>query len=140
MLLISACDKAEIAQTDTEAEIEAQSEIPGEICTYENNPVNDYFKEAFGMEISGFEQYPEDMKCFVAYVVECEHFAGEEGYDEERRKFLNEALNKTCPEAKTRQIVLKNKYKQNADMMKVLAICDDGSSAICAYFKNSPGE
>lgn len=134
MLLVSACDTTKTAQTDAETEITAQSELsPETICTYENNPVDEYFKGDFGMEISGFEQYPEDMKCFVAYVVECEHFAGEEGYDQERAQFLRDAIYKTCPEAKTRQIFLKKKYGKNADMMKVLAICDDGSSAICSW-------
>jgi hypothetical protein len=131
MLFISACDTPETVQTNAKSETEIAAQP--EICTDANNPVNIYFQEYFGVEISGFEQYPEEMKCFVAYAVECEHFAGEEGYDEERRQFLHDAVLKYCPEAKARQSALKKKYGQNADMMQVLAVCDDGASAICAW-------
>ncbi len=39
---------------------------------------------------------PAPVKQFIARRDECEHFIGEEGYDPERIRFLNEAISRTC--------------------------------------------
>ncbi|GHT96837.1 hypothetical protein AGMMS49545_22970 [Betaproteobacteria bacterium] len=112
---------SEIAEAERLADaFQAQPEI----CFAENNPVDAQFQFYFGMEISGFEQYPQDMKCFMAYAAACEHLAGEEGYDEERRQYLHDALNQYCPAAETRQIALKKKYEHNEEMQRVLSVYD----------------
>lgn len=108
---------------DAVRRVEAWQAQP-EICFVENNPVDVYFQEDFGIEIFGFDAYPQDMRCFMAYAVECEHFAGEEPYDEERSQYLLRAVNKYCPAAQTQHIALKKKYAHNADMLKVLSAYD----------------
>jgi hypothetical protein len=136
VLLVPACDKAEVVQTRTEtpldakAEIAVQSDVPAEVCTKANYVLGAEFLGNFA--ITGYEKSPGDVKCFVEYAAECEHFAGEEGYDEERRQFLHDALHKYCPEAQAQLVILKKKYGQNADILRVLAVCDEGSDAICA--------
>ncbi|MGL4317274.1 MAG: hypothetical protein ACRCTL_11760 [Pseudomonas sp.] len=41
---------------------------------------------------------PEDVGAFIERREACEHFLGEEAYDEERRVFLEEQINRHCAE------------------------------------------
>lgn len=41
---------------------------------------------------------PADVGAFIERREACEHFLGEEGYDEERRAFLEEQINRHCAE------------------------------------------
>lgn len=41
-------------------------------------------------------EWPRDVRLFVQRYDECEHFLGEEPYDEERRQFLDEAIKQSC--------------------------------------------
>ena len=50
----------------------------------------------------------------------CDHFRGEDPYDEERRKFLEENLKKYCTGTDKELTSLKAKYKNNKAVMKVL--------------------
>ena len=50
----------------------------------------------------------------------CDHFRGEDPYDEERRKFLEENLKKYCAGTDKELAYLKAKYKNNKSVMKVL--------------------
>ena len=50
----------------------------------------------------------------------CDHFRGEDPYDEERRKFLEENLKKYCTGTDKELASLKAKYKNNKAVMKVL--------------------
>ncbi len=50
----------------------------------------------------------------------CDHFRGEDPYDEQRRKFLEEKLKKYCTGTDKELASLKAKYKNNKTPMKVL--------------------
>ncbi|MDR0828114.1 MAG: hypothetical protein LBN33_09635 [Desulfovibrio sp.] len=143
-LIVSACGRTEIEQTEIHPDVNtAEKAPPGQLDTHPEPQAGickntDYssaadFLEILAINTKGFEQYPEDVKCFVEYAATCEHFAGEEGYDDERQKFLQDALHEYCPEAKKQQVLLKKKYEKNENILKVLAICDEGSSAVCVY-------
>ena len=51
----------------------------------------------------------------------CEHFLGEEPYDEERRKFLEEKLKKYCTGTDKVLSSLRTKYRNNKTVLKALA-------------------
>lgn len=50
----------------------------------------------------------------------CDHFRGEDQYDEDRGKFLEENLKKYCTGTDKELASLKAKYKNNKTVMKVL--------------------
>jgi hypothetical protein len=50
----------------------------------------------------------------------CDHFRGEDPYDEERRRFLEENLKKYCAGSDKELASLKAKYKNNKAVMNVL--------------------
>ncbi len=51
----------------------------------------------------------------------CDHLRGEEPYDAERRKFLEENMNKNCAGTDKELESLKLKYKHNEAVLRVLA-------------------
>ncbi len=51
----------------------------------------------------------------------CDHFRGEEPYDAERRKFLEENLNKYCIGTDRELVSLRTKYSGNEAILRVLA-------------------
>lgn len=61
-----------------------------------------------------------DVEKFKERRVLCDHFRGEDPYDEERKKFLEENLKKYCTGTDKELAFLKAKYKNNKTVMKVL--------------------
>ncbi|MFC7288007.1 hypothetical protein ACFQPC_08170 [Herminiimonas glaciei] len=53
---------------------------------------------------------PADVARFVEKRDGCDHFRGEEAYDEERRQFLLKNMNKLCRGTDARLLQLKKKY------------------------------
>ncbi|MDR1350090.1 MAG: hypothetical protein LBJ59_04790 [Zoogloeaceae bacterium] len=125
------------AETDKADEIKVEVDTPDlvEACaanaSYSESP---YFLENYGLAINDFENYPQDIKCFAENAALCEHFAGEEAYDEARGKDITHALEKYCAAAQKQSAGLKKKYMQNTDFIKILMVCDEGSPAVCASF------
>ena len=69
---------------------------------------------------------------FAKNVAACEHFAGEEPYDEERRLEIRAAMNEFCGNARKRLPALKEKYRQDVEILRMLSICEKDSAAVCA--------
>ena len=65
-------------------------------------------------------QLPTDVAKFKERRDLCDHFRGEEPYDEERRTFLMENLEKYCTGTDNELALLKAKYKNYQDVMRVL--------------------
>jgi len=97
-------------------------------------PLGKSFLEYVNGRTDGFENAPVDIKYFVEDAATCEHFAGEEPYDMERRKEIIEGLKSACSSAQTMLSVLKTKYKNDAAAGHMLAVCEKGSKAVCASF------
>ena len=91
------------------------------------------FLELFDISKEAFEGAPADVKCFAAHAVACERFAGEEPYEKERAAFLNEALTRHCSAARNQLKPLKKKYQSKKEALQILAICEPGSQAVCAF-------
>jgi hypothetical protein len=108
---------------------------------------NDYsfsrgFLEDFGIETGNFENIPTDVKCFIEDAATCQHFAGEEVYDKERKKEIVDGLKEYCTAAQNQMKILKKKYVGRADVLKIITICekkglDPWEETICATFDPS---
>ncbi|MFH1772575.1 MAG: hypothetical protein ABH872_07145 [Candidatus Omnitrophota bacterium] len=66
------------------------------------------------------EKIPKDVVEFQERRDLCDHFRGEPPYDEKRRKFLIIKMKETCTGADTELKALKKKYKNDAEVMKIL--------------------
>ena len=51
----------------------------------------------------------------------CDHFRGEDAYNDERGKFLAEGMKKSCVGTDKELALLKKKYSNNEAVLKVLA-------------------
>ena len=73
----------------------------------------------------GVSKLPQDVAKFKERRDLCDHFRGEEPYDEERRKFLAENLKKYCRGTDKELAALKARYKNNRTVRKVLEQYED---------------
>jgi hypothetical protein len=64
---------------------------------------------------------PADVLKFKEHRDLCDHFRGEDPYDKERRKFLEENLKQYCTGTDRELASLKTKYKNNEAVLKALA-------------------
>jgi hypothetical protein len=55
----------------------------------------------------------------------CDHFRGEEPYDEERRKFLAENVRTYCTGTDRELALLKTKYKDNIAVVRILGLYEE---------------
>lgn len=67
---------------------------------------------------------PEDIRTFKSRHEACEHFIGEEPYDEERRAFLNEAVNESCTGIDQQLQDLRTRYAEDSALRGVLRAFD----------------
>jgi hypothetical protein len=97
-------------------------------------PLGKSFLEDFGQNGETLASKPADVQCFVENAAACEHFAGEEPYDEERRSEILAAMDKSCGNAQNLSGPLKDKYNKDVDILRILAICDKDTGAVCSSF------
>jgi hypothetical protein len=74
----------------------------------------------FVWEAQAQDKWPSDVARFIERRDGCDHFRGEEPYDEERRKFLEQKLNELCPGTDKELARLKAKYRDDRNIMAVL--------------------
>ncbi len=67
------------------------------------------------------ELLPSDIAAFVEERDLCDHFRGEEPYDEERRQFLEKNIVELCTGTDARLSSLKKKYHGNQSVLTLLA-------------------
>ena len=65
------------------------------------------------------QQLPAEVATFIADQQNCEHFSGEEPYDEERRAFLNEQL-QGCDQLESRRTKLQQRYASDPGLLRLL--------------------
>jgi hypothetical protein len=63
---------------------------------------------------------PADVVTFQQRRDLCEHFRGEDAYDEERGKFIAEGAKKACTGTDKELALLKTKYSNNEAVLKIL--------------------
>lgn len=64
--------------------------------------------------------WPADVAALKEKYDTCEHFAGEEPYDADRRKQIEDAIEANCRPVKNALPGLKAKYKDNAEVMALI--------------------
>jgi hypothetical protein len=67
------------------------------------------------------ERLPEDVARFIERRDGCDHFRGEEAYDEERRQFLLQKMIETCKGTDRQLAALKKKYRGQKQVMEKLS-------------------
>jgi len=82
------------------------------------------FLEDFRINTDEFESLPEDVKCFVEVAANCEHYAGEPPYDAKRARQVSAGVRKYCSLARKKFKALKIKYKTQAEIQRVLSVCE----------------
>jgi len=65
--------------------------------------------------------FPDEVARFISDREGCEHFAGEEPYDDERRAFINKNTQALCPGIDERLSALRVKYAGNPPVAAKLA-------------------
>jgi hypothetical protein len=76
-------------------------------------------------------EWPRDIRAFAERYDACEHFIGEEPYDDERRRFLEKSIEETCTGNDAQLRKLRAAYSGDAEMLRVLGEFD---------FINEPGQ
>jgi len=66
------------------------------------------------------DKLPSDVARFIERRDRCDHFRGEDPYDEERRTFLNRKLTELCPGTDASLARLKDKYRKSKTIMAIL--------------------
>jgi hypothetical protein len=79
---------------------------------------------------------PKDVSIFIENRDLCDHFRGEDPYDEERRVFLEENISKFCTGTDAELFELKQKYHNNSSIMEVLNRYEDKIEA-SSYMPNN---
>lgn len=64
---------------------------------------------------------PKDVVAYVERRNECEHFIGEEPYDEARRKYLTRVIRETCANANRDLAALRAEYRGRPEVLEALA-------------------
>ena len=71
------------------------------------------------------EEWPADVAAFIETRDRCDHFRGEEPYDEERRKFLEKNINELCTGTDRKLADLKEKYRGNLAVRERLSLYEE---------------
>lgn len=67
------------------------------------------------------EAAPEDIRAFVTRRLECDHWAGEEPYDAERRAQIDAAIAELgCPRIEEDEAVLRARHRDRTDLLKLM--------------------
>jgi hypothetical protein len=73
-----------------------------------------------GTPVFAQQTLPKDVTRFVDQRDGCDHFRGEEPYDEARRKFLDKSMDRLCTGTDKKLARLKKKYAGRPDVMSKL--------------------
>lgn len=71
------------------------------------------------------ETMPADVQAFMDKRDECDHWRGEEPYDDDRAKEITNAINDTCTGTDQKLAGLRDKYKDREAVIKALAYYED---------------
>ena len=70
-------------------------------------------------------EWPADVSAFIEQRDLCDHFRGEEPYDEERRKFLEKNIVELCTGTDRKLADLKEKYRGNSAIIERLFLYEE---------------
>ena len=110
LFLLSACSQPEAAKP-----VEDQAKAEPAVAP----------KVADKAAIADSAATPADVQTFIERREGCDHFRGEEGYDEERAKNIREQLDTLCTGSDAQLAALKAKYAGRADVMAKLSAFEE---------------
>ena len=64
---------------------------------------------------------PPDVQDFIVDYDDCQHWLGEEPYDADRKREIDEAVGKLCPKIDARRVRLMKRYRDNPSVSARLA-------------------
>lgn len=70
-------------------------------------------------------EWPADVASFIDQRDLCDHFRGEEPYDEERRKFLEKNIIELCTGTDSKLANLKEKYQGDSAVIERLSLYEE---------------
>ncbi len=79
------------------------------------------FAPFYSVAADQIEDWPADVAAFIEQRDLCDHFRGEEPYNEERRKFLERNIVELCTGTDSKLANLKEKYRGKAAVIKRLS-------------------
>ena len=71
------------------------------------------------------DEWPADVATFIEQRDLCDHFRGEEPYDEERRKFLEKNIVELCTGTDSKLANLKEKFRGNSAIIERLSLYEE---------------
>ena len=77
--------------------------------------------------------FPQEVTSFMVDRDSCDHFRGEEPYDNERRVYLAESIAELCTGSDARLALLRRRYAGNPSVIAALRGYDDRIEAPAAY-------
>jgi hypothetical protein len=73
----------------------------------------------------GPDPFPAEVTHYMVERDGCDHFRGEEAYDEDRRAYLDESIRELCTGTDSRLAALRRRYAENPDVMTALQNYED---------------
>ena len=83
------------------------------------------FVPCYGFASDQADEWPADVASFIERRDLCDHFRGEEPYNEERRKFLEKNIVELCTGTDSKLVNLKQKYRRNPAVIKRLSLYEE---------------
>lgn len=136
MLLTSACSRSpaeDTVQNETPALAEAPKpavesarteeapEAPAVVAKIATTPVPDLPQdETIANSTQDAMPFPDEVTDFMVARDGCDHFRGEEPYDEERRVFLEDNIRTLCTGSDVKLADLRKRYRKDAEVMSAL--------------------
>ena len=80
---------------------------------------------AYERDASSVEAMPAEVQAFIEARDECDHWRGEEPYDDDRAREITNAINNTCNGSDRKLAGLRQKYQDQPHIMQALADYED---------------
>ena len=120
-MTLSACHQTSVSDSPAEMQVSSASLVSS---VANEMPLADD-QASSSQELSSADAMPSDVLAFVSQRDECEHWLGEEPYDNERGKEISDAINATCTGTDKKLSALRRKYKDHPAALETLAQYDN---------------
>jgi hypothetical protein len=83
------------------------------------------FVPSYAVASDQADEWPADVAAFIEQRDLCDHFRGEDPYDEERKKFLEKNIIELCTGTDSKLANLKEKYRGNSTVIERLSLYEE---------------
>jgi hypothetical protein len=86
------------------------------------------FNGTYQQQMAGVRNLPADVRAFIDRRANCNHWSGEEPYDQDRRVQIQSAVKELrCEDLLKDETALQRRYQSNQPVLKALALSQDWS-------------